>query len=115
MSSTPEEGEDGAPQDTVDLPDEVPEAGGFTNNSKVDVKQESDLGDIIDDTEDAPVADGPEQKTAGKDDDAESLVNEKGTVSQRRNIGDSDEETISIPDDSPSFQVWRRLLRPTQF
>lgn len=117
MSSTPEEGEDGAPEDTIDLPDEVPEAGGLTNSSEVGVKQESDPGDTIDGTGDTPVADGPEQKTAGKD-GAESPVNEEGTASQRRNTRDdlrSDEETISIPDDSPSIQVWRGPLRSTEY
>lgn len=109
MSSTAEEGEDGAPEDTIDLPDDVPEPGGITNSSEVDVKQESDPGDIIDETGDTSLAEGPEQNTDSKDHDAESLVNEDGTASQRRNIRDdlrSDEETISIPDDSPSIQVW---------
>jgi hypothetical protein len=87
----------------------VPAAGGLTNSSEVDVKQESDPGDIIDETGDTSLAEGPEQNTANKDHDAESIVDEDGTASQRRNIRDdlrSDEETFSIPDDSPSIQVW---------
>jgi hypothetical protein len=109
MSSTPEEGEDGATEDAIALPDEAPEAGGLTNGSEADDKQGSDLADIIDDTEEAAVADRIERNNSGEGQDAESLVNEDGTASQRRNIRDdlrSDEETISVPDDSPSTQVW---------
>jgi hypothetical protein len=109
MSSTPEEGEDGATEDTIELPDEAPEVAGLRNGSEVDDKRRSDLGDTIDDTRDAAVVDSDERIDIAKAQDAESLVNEEGTASERRNIRDdlrSDEETISIPDDSPSIQVW---------
>jgi hypothetical protein len=109
MSSTLEEGEDGATEDTVDLPDEATEVGGLTNGPEFDDKEGSDIGDIVDELEDTSVVHSHERNGVGKGQDSESLVNEDGTASQQRLVRDdlrSDDETISIPDDSPSIQVW---------
>jgi hypothetical protein len=108
MSSTPEEGDDGAIEDNIDLPKEASEEGVLANGSEVDDKRGSELEDNIDDTEDAAVVGSDESEDVGNAEHAESLVNEDGTASQRRNIRDqrhSDEESISIPDDSQSIQV----------
>jgi vacuolar protein sorting-associated protein 8 len=118
MSSTPEEGEDGATEDTIDLPDEAPDVGGLSNCPELDDKQGSDIGDILDESEDTALVDSHERNDIGKGHDTESLVNDDGTASQRRITRDdlrSDEETISIPDDSPSIQVWRRPFWPTEY
>lgn len=117
MSSTPEEGEHGATEDIIDLPDEAPKAGGLTHGSDTDDKQGSDLGQIIDEIEETALVDGPERNNTSRGHEEESLVNEDGTAREDGNIRDglrSDEETISIPDDSPSILVWRRVSRFTQ-
>ena len=106
MSSTPEEGEDGAQEDAIDLPDEAPEVGEPINGSEED--EQLGAGDSIDDIGDASMVDNREPNDVEQDQDAESLVNEEGAVGLRRDVkGDlrSDEDTISIPDDSPSIQV----------
>ena len=108
MSSKPEEGEDGALEDAIDLPEDAPEIGGPKNGSEEDDKLGSTIGDAIDDTEDLAVGDGEERNDVGLGPDAESLVNEEGSGNVHGNTQDgvrSDEETISIPDDSPSMQV----------
>ena len=108
MSSTPEEGEDGTQEDAIDFPDEVPEVGEATNGSDVDNQQDSTATDAIDDPGDGPAVESREEDEPQHRQDDESLVNEEGAVSLHRNIKDhlrSDEDTISIPDDSPSVQV----------
>ena len=108
MSSKPEEGEDGALEDAIDLPEDAPEVRGPKNGSEGDDQSGSMIGDAIDDTEDLAVGDGGERNDVGQGPDAESLVNEEGAGNVLGNIQDgvrSDEETISIPDDSPSMQV----------
>ena len=108
MSSKPEEGEDGALQDAIDLPEDAPEAGGPKNGSEDDDQLGSTIGDAIDDTEDLAVGDGGDRNDVGLGPDAESLVDEEGSSNMHGNIQDgirSDEETLSIPDDSPSMQV----------
>jgi hypothetical protein len=108
MSSKPEEGEDGALEDAIDLPEDAPEIGGPKNGSEEDDQLGSTIWDAIDDTEDLAVGDGGERNDVGQGPDAESLVNEEGAGSVHGDIQDgvrSDEETISIPDDSPSMQV----------
>jgi hypothetical protein len=113
MSSKPEEGEDGALRDAIDLPEDTPEVGGPKNGSEEDDQLGSTIGDAIDDTEDLAEGDGGERNDVGLGPDAESLVNEEGSGNVHGNIQDgvrSDEETISIPDDSPSMQVGRDPL-----
>jgi hypothetical protein len=108
MSSKPEEDEDGALEDAIDLPEDAPEIGGPKNGWEADDQLGSTIGDAIDDTEDLAVGDGGERNDVGQGPDAESLVNEEGAGSVHGDIQDgvrSDEETISIPDDSPSMQV----------
>ena len=108
MSSKPEEGEDGALEDAIDLPEDAPEARGPKNGSEGDDQSGSMIGDAKDDTEDLAVSDGGERNDVEQAPDAESLVNEEGAGNVLGNIQDgvrSDEETISIPDDSPSMQV----------
>ena len=108
MSSKPEEGEDGALQDALDLPEDAPEAGGPKNGSEGDYQLGPMIGDAIDDTEDLVVGDVGERDDVGLGLGAEPLVDEEGSGNMHGNIQDgirSDEETISIPDDSPSMQV----------
>ena len=108
MSSKPEEGEDGALQDAIDLPEDTPEVGGSKDGSVEDDQLGSTIRDAIDDTDDLAVDDGGERDDTGLGPDAELLVNEEGSGNIHGNIQDgihSDEETISIPDDSPSMQV----------
>ena len=109
MSSKPEEGEEGALQDAIDLPEDTPEVGGPKNGSEGDYHLGSTIGDVIDDTEDLAVGDvGERDDDVGPGPGAEPLVNEEGSGNMHGNIQDgirSDEETISIPDDSPSMQV----------
>ena len=108
MSSTPEEGEDGALEDAIDLPDEAPPVGGTTHGSEEDDQEEAAAGHLVNEKDDAPVVDSPEQHDIGQGQDAESLVDEEGAVSLSRNIKDdlrSEEDTLSIPDDTPSIQV----------
>ena len=108
MSSTPEEGEDGAQEDAIDFPDEAPEVGETTNGSEWGNQQGSTATGAIDDPEDAPVVDGREEIELEQDQDDDSLVNTEGAVGLRRNVEGylrSDEDNISIPDDSPSVQV----------
>jgi hypothetical protein len=107
MSSKPEEGEDGALEDAIDLPEDAPEVRGPKNGSEEDNQSGSMIGDAIDDTEDLAGGDGGERNDVGQP-DTESLVNEDGAGNVLGNTQDgvrSDEETISIPDDSPSMQV----------
>ena len=114
MSSKPEEGEDGALEDAIDLPEDAPEARGPKNGSEGDDQSGSMIGDAIDDTEDLAGSDGGERNDVEQAPDAESLVNEEGAGNVLGNIQDgvrSDEETISIPDDSPSMQVGRMPLQ----
>jgi hypothetical protein len=108
MSSKPEEGEDGALQDAIDLPEDTPEVRGPKNGSERDYQLGSTIEDAIDDTEDLAVGDVGEGDDVGLGPGAEPLVNEEGSGNMHGNIQDgihSDEETISIPDDSPSMQV----------
>jgi hypothetical protein len=107
MSSKPEEGEDGALEDAIDLPEDAPEVRGPKNGSEEDNQSGPMIGDAIDDTEDLAGGDGGERNDVGQP-DTESLVNEDGAGNVLGNTQDgvrSDEETISIPDDSPSMQV----------
>jgi hypothetical protein len=109
MSSKPEEGEDGAPEDAIDLPEDAPEVERPKNGWEEDDQIGSTIGGAIDDTEDLALGDSGERNDDGQGPDAGSLVNEEGLGSIRGNIRDgvrSDEETLSIPDDSPSMQVW---------
>jgi hypothetical protein len=108
MSSKPEEGEDGALEDAIDLPEDASEVRGPKNGSEGDDQSGSMIGDVIDDTEDLEVGDGGERNDVGQGLDAGSLVSEEDAGNVLGNIQDgvrSDEETISIPDDSPSMQV----------
>ena len=117
MSSKPEEGEDGALEDALDLPEDAPEVQGPKNGSEGDDQSGSMIEDAIDDTEDLAVGDGGERNDVGQAPDAESLVNEEGAGNVLGNIQDgvrSDEETRSIPDDSPSMQVRVRSFEVDQ-
>src|SRR2546423_4228380 len=78
MSSTTEEGEDGAQEDAIDFPDEAPEVGETTNGSEWGNQQGSTATGAIDDPEDAPVVDGREEIELEQDQDDESLVNTEG-------------------------------------
>lgn len=114
MSSKPEEGEDGVTEDTIDLPGEPPEIGGLTNGSEVQENQGPDLEDDIGVTEHTAVLESIDRDDVANGQDGEFVVNEEGTTNQRRNLRDdlhSDEEAISIPDDSPSIQVRGRSLK----
>ena len=116
MSSTPEEGEDGALEDAIDLPEEAPLVGGTAHASEEDDQDKAAAGHSVDETDDAPAVDSSEQHDIGQGQDADSLVDEEGAVSRRRSIKDdlrSEEDTLSIPDDSPSIQVLSKGSRAT--
>ena len=116
MSSTPEEGEDGALEDAIDLPDEAAEVGGPTNGVDGENQQGSTAAHSLDGTGDAPAVESPEQDNISQGQDAESIVHYEGAVSLRKDIRNDlrgEEDTVSIPDDSPSIQVWSNRSRYT--
>lgn len=107
MSSTPEEGEDGAPEDIIDLPEEAHDVRETGRESKA-----VDGPDIVKGDNDTGVDTSSAVNNVG---DAEignldeSLILDDPTTKTIRNDLEaevrSDEETISVPDDTPSIQV----------
>ena len=111
MSSTPEVGEDGALEDAIDLPEHD------IHGSEEDDQQSSAPAHFTDGIEGVPVLDSPEHHDVGQGQEAGSLNNEDGAISLRQNIRDdlhSEEDTVSIPDDTPSIQVLSKRLKVDQ-
>ncbi len=111
MSPTPEEGEDGAPEDTIDLPGEIH-----------DVEEHGDASDIAEEAdhltegaaleaETAPATENLDDRWTGSLEASDYFANQN----VRNDPGEirSDEDTVSIPDDTPSVQVCLRRLRAT--
>ena len=104
MSSTPDEGEDGAlVEDIVDLPERRQSHQDRVDGQDEPVDPEDDPGVL----EDAPEQLHGEQTVAHADIDAESSTGPSSPAQARQNGNEvlpNDEDSISIPDDSPSVQ-----------
>lgn len=115
MSSTPEEGENGAPEDTLDLPEEAQLEDqlreGFTSQPddgllEVDEVEDSEQfreNDQVQEQDDATL-----DAESTSDHIADNGLREAVKNDSRGDVKDdlrSEDETISIPDDTPSVPV----------
>ena len=104
MSSTPEEGEDGAPEDTIDLPEaahDVEEHGDTINT--VEEADHLTEGAALEAETVPPVDDVDDRGNGGLE--ASDYFAKQSAHNEPKDEIRSEEDTVSIPDDTPSIQV----------